>query len=966
MADLFRYIEQQFTVPAPVDAIELVNDSQLQGRLQRAAAGDDAGAAVREVAGAFVSSTFPTAVTDPVAGSARYQAFATQLLDMESPTRAGVEALVESALGATAPDLIEDDQFRADKELLQNSVLSIKITTGFAEARAADLVQALRVIEFVERVASGLPADVNRDTVRALFERPIRVPANLIIPVPGAPASTPGESPRGERDQHLLDLAERTSRLKATYASLMSLQPQHLEVHVPQASEGRGEAPVARPHSNDVEAQVAEVAQVDSSSAGSIVRISAQAREALPVEQQRVLDSLPLDAASSPASEVVAEVKRQWVEASQNLLPATVPGPSKVYRVGQHIFAQPDIPVMHTLSGAAPAPAPAPDFSKAITRPVGIGNLQLVRQELIGYEASEISHIENVLEGELLRRETRRTELTELTLTEELTTSQSQERDQQSTERNELASETQQEAGQQSAASSGTTTSSAYGKLVENSKSNYAQSTVQRSVEALTSTVRQQRVQRERKTFVEDAVHQLDNSKGNAKVRGIYQWVDKKFSMRVLNYGKRLMYDVVVPEPAAFLAQSLKDAVQPESFQLTKPAEFTLYPDELDASNYTYYASTYGVTGSVTPPPLDFVETVAQVDAPEFHKQIQAQGNSWEAQYFAAFKIRVPENYKAVSGYVQRTNIHWVKSPPTRILEIFVGSGSYMRWDLNDTLNVWFTMNSETGDIPVTISSPSDDVLQMNYAVAINCQRTDEALEQWQLKTHAAITSGYQRQLADYQDKLNRYVAAVRTQLGLSANYAHDPTIECDELKKAFIFLLLGEHFSAYQPTPTPTPMSPPLSPPDPTYVKQWGAMVAFFERAFEWENLMYVFYPYFWGRSDRWEELLLTQDTDPEFEAFLKAGAARVVVPARPGFEAALAHYQETGDIWLGEEIPDMFSDMYVSIISEIKAANYAAGDEVCVDQWEVTLPTTLVMLKDDETLPTWKPTPCNPPPGP
>ena len=74
----------------------------------------------------------------------------------------------------------------------------------------------------------------------------------------------------------------------------------------------------------------------------------------------------------------------------------------------------------------------------------------------------------------------------------------------------------------------------------------------------------------------------------------------------------------------------------------------------------------------------------------------------------------------------------------------------------------------------------------------------------------------------------------------------------------------------------------------------------------------------------------MLTQDTDPQFEAFLKAGAARVVVPVRPGFEAALAHYQETGDVWMGEEMPDMFGDNYLSIIDEIKAANFAPGKEV------------------------------------
>ena len=38
----------------------------------------------------------------------------------------------------------------------------------------------------------------------------------------------------------------------------------------------------------------------------------------------------------------------------------------------------------------------------------------------------------------------------------------------------------------------------------------------------------------------------------------------------MLNYGKRLLYDVVVPEPAAFLIDSLKKAAQPENFQLTQ------------------------------------------------------------------------------------------------------------------------------------------------------------------------------------------------------------------------------------------------------------------------------------------------------------------------------------------------------------------------------------------------------------
>ena len=124
-----------------------------------------------------------------------------------------------------------------------------------------------------------------------------------------------------------------------------------------------------------------------------------------------------------------------------------------------------------------------PDFSKAVTRPVGFGNLQVVRQELIGYAAGEIAHIENVLEGEVLRRRTLRTEAAEVIETDETVSSQSQERDHQSTDRNELATESQQEAGRQSTTAGAGITSSDYGKLVENSKSNFAQTVVARSVE---------------------------------------------------------------------------------------------------------------------------------------------------------------------------------------------------------------------------------------------------------------------------------------------------------------------------------------------------------------------------------------------------------------------------------------------------------------------------------------------------
>lgn len=52
------------------------------------------------------------------------------------------------------------------------------------------------------------------------------------------------------------------------------------------------------------------------------------------------------------------------------------------------------------------------------------------------------------------------------------------------------------------------------------------------------------------------------------------------------------------------------------------------------------------------------------------------------------------------------------------------------------------------------------------------------------------------------------------------------------------------------------------------------GQIIQFFEQAFEWNNVTYRFYPYFWGRKENWRTTALLDDTDPQF--------ATSCVPAR------------------------------------------------------------------------------------
>lgn len=951
MVELFRYIEQAFVIPAEDDSIDIGSESDFQQGLRDLIADGAEPGVIRERASEFLDGIL--ADPDRLARMPRYQQLRTDLRALETPQASDVQGLVLTIFNEPPDTLVQSSEFAEEKRVLNDALVAIKMTTGFDRADAAAMTEVRQVMAFLEDVVDGI-SPLTAAEIRKRLNRPLRVPQEFILKqsasseTPGTP--DPAQDPAKARLEALM---KEQAALQSAYDTLLRIHPSQLQIAT---EHGDSDALASR------KARVADVRPDDDAAMQptlSFVAVPQRTMAALDQSVRALIDRELSDRSDVSLPNVVDVVKRRWVDVSHEIEPYKLPVPAKTYRLGIHVFAVGETKVLAGM--AAPAPPPEPDFSHAITRPVGIGNLQVVRQELIGYEAADISHIENVMPGELMRRVTRREETTELILTEERETTQSEERDLQTTQRNELATEAQKEASQQSVATQDQTTTTNYGRLVENSKTNYARSVTDRAVNKLTQMVRQQRIQREKKVFLDRAVHELNNATGTAPIRGIYQWVDKKYKTRIINIGKRLLYDVVVPEPASFLIDSLKTAAQPENFQLTRPSEPWISPSGLHAGNYMSWAALYGVTGSVTPPPEEFLVTVAHTDSKNIGTKIQAYGKTFEdAQVYQAFTIQIPENYKAISCYVQRTGVFYDSSQAlNNQVEFFIGGHYFVRFGpAHGFLDKHFTMNGEAGALPVTVSWKP--VLQFNFGIGINCQRTDKALEQWQLKMHATIMGGYQRQRAEYLDQLARYQAAVRTQLAMAHNFAHDSSMERQELKKAFIHLLMSEHFGqVFVPTPNPQAL-----PPDPVYVKQWGAVVAFFERAFEWENLMYVYYPYFWGRTARWGELILTQDLDPQFEAFLRAGAARVVVPARPGFEAALAHYHETGDVWMGEEIPDMFSKQYVSIIAEIKARNATPGEEVCVAEWDVRLPTTLVMLKDDAKLPEWKPEKdCTPP---
>jgi len=84
-----------------------------------------------------------------------------------------------------------------------------------------------------------------------------------------------------------------------------------------------------------------------------------------------------------------------------------------------------------------------------------------------------------------------------------------------------------------------------------------------------------------------------------------------------------------------------------------------------------------------------------------------------------------------------------------------------------------------------------------------------------------------------------------------------------------------------------------------------------------------------------------------------LRAGSARVVVPARPGFELAVLHWLLYQEPFLGDPLPLPDDDLYVSVATEIRDLTGPPGGGEPGDCWEARLPTTLMWLEDEAQLP-------------
>ena len=243
------------------------------------------------------------------------------------------------------------------------------------------------------------------------------------------------------------------------------------------------------------------------------------------------------------------------------------------------------------------------------------------------------------------------------------------------------------------------------------------------------------------------------------------------------------------------------------------------------------------------------------------------------------------------------------------------------------------------------------------WRAELGCRRKPSFYQQWQLNTYEAILRAFGQQMGDYEERLANLQAALRVgALGLPADQKA-ASRQRNELKKACITLFTYQHFDVFDGIDAP-PDQPVRYPQiNLTTAEPQGRYIRFFEQAFEWDQMMYHYYPYFWGRKEGWVTTATMNDTDPQFAEFLRAGSAARPGAGAPGVRGGGRPLHGHGGDLGRRRRAGVNGPAYLPLIEDVKAAASAPADgEPYGDPWQVRLPTSLVMLRSEAGLPRWR----------
>lgn len=583
---------------------------------------------------------------------------------------------------------------------------------------------------------------------------------------------------------------------------------------------------------------------------------------------------------------------------------------------------------------------------------VGVLDFHRVEQELYCFEASEPSHIENLMGREHKERMTRRfslheveTERTRESGFEQMSETQTTERfEQQSTVEEVLQEEASRNINVNAGVSGGfgnsvqvfanTAVTFANSTSREQSRADaltFARDVTGRVAQKITSkTVERRRAlyRRENETVTRQG---FDNRAGNQPVVSMYRFLDRKYRNHLVNYGRRCIVEWMIPDPGKNWIRAQELAIPEDDFTRRppkKPKRLGLRkPSDVTPSNYRKFGKAYGIDDLPAPPP--FVMYVSRSfsennEGPTSSASPPPDDVPFQGPQAVSYEIEIPEDYLATHYQLNFTS-HAPQSG---------GGGG--------------TAGMVAFPNPISFSVPYQAIETFPMVVEITLRLVIRRVVQhdWQYQIFSRVMEAYREKKAEYDAAREAYENENR-HADLNPRFKKD--IIQRELRRIAMYMIQKPHnvdvtHDHYTPAKKGELHTLNLT----AKLDRHAAVVRFFEQAFEADLLSYLLYPYFYADEQSWSARLAMEETrDRDFAAFLTAGMARLVIPIRPGFEDAVSHFLQTGEVWFGRGVVmDVENDLYLSIAEEMASGN---EETEILDTWITTIPTDLQILQEN-----------------
>ena len=274
------------------------------------------------------------------------------------------------------------------------------------------------------------------------------------------------------------------------------------------------------------------------------------------------------------------------------------------------------------------APIDPAHFSGRIT-PYAIGCLQKVQHYHTGYALGEIAQVDNIAIGEVKQVKHRHTQLTE-EKTDYHTTIQNDHHHRNSgTQLEQAVSHTLDQTIKNEwdftklSISYGPPTTGTYDGKVTNdndtrlksdSANRFARKILAEAVERVAQAVIHHRQTTVRQETEDMTIRTIDNRRGTRNIRSIYRWLNKLYQLRLVDYGRRFIIELMIEQPARL------------------PSQILSYKD-ITVENYSQLAARYNVT-DLPHPPLATRKVTTLLD---------------NTNPFPAKNLPVPEGYQPIS-----------------------------------------------------------------------------------------------------------------------------------------------------------------------------------------------------------------------------------------------------------------------------------------------------------------------------